>query len=98
MAPSTTDTDQAQATFGRYAETPYDQMTPEQQEGFRVLAKAEGGELRGPAKIWVDNTNLAKAVAPLSRPFSSTRTLADPAGAGDRRLRHSRQVARAVSD
>jgi len=27
MAPSTTDTDQAQATFGRYAETPYDQMT-----------------------------------------------------------------------
>jgi hypothetical protein len=43
MAPSTTDTDQA--TFGRYAETPYDQMTPEQQEGYRILATAEGGEL-----------------------------------------------------
>jgi 4-carboxymuconolactone decarboxylase len=53
MSQSTTD--QAQATFGRYAETPYDQMTPEQQEGFRILAKAEGGELQGPAKIWVDN-------------------------------------------
>src|ERR1700722_12945997 len=61
-----TDTDQAQATFGRYAETPYDQMTPEQQEGLRILAKAEGGELQGPAKIWVDNPNLATAVAPLA--------------------------------
>jgi hypothetical protein len=69
MSLSTTDTDQAQATFGRYAETPYDQMTPEQQEGFRILAKAEGGELQGPAKIWVDNTNLAKAVAPLADHF-----------------------------
>ena len=57
------------STFGRYAETPYDQMTPEQQAGFRILAKAEGGELQGPAKIWVDNTNLATAVAPLADHF-----------------------------
>ena len=69
MATSISDTDQAQATFGRYAETPYDQMTPEQQEGYRILATAEGGELQGPAKIWVDNTDLAKAVAPLARFF-----------------------------
>jgi hypothetical protein len=69
MSLSATDTDQAQATFGRYAETPYDRMTSEQQEGFRILAKAEGGELHGPAKIWVDNTNLAKAVAPLADHF-----------------------------
>jgi 4-carboxymuconolactone decarboxylase len=69
MAQSTTDTNQAQATFGRYAETPYDQMTPKQQEGFRILATAEGGELQGPAKIWVDNTDLAKAVAPLADHF-----------------------------
>jgi 4-carboxymuconolactone decarboxylase len=53
----------------RYAETPYDQMTSEQQEGFGILAKAEGGELQGPAKIWVDNPNLAKAVAPLADHF-----------------------------
>jgi 4-carboxymuconolactone decarboxylase len=69
MSPSTTDTDQAQATFGRYAETPYDQMTSQQQEGFRILAKAEGGELQGPAKIWVDNPKLATAVAPLADHF-----------------------------
>src|ERR1700739_1095165 len=74
MTPSTADTDtdmdRARATFGRYTETPYDQMTPEQQEGFRILAKAEGGELQGPAKIWVDNAKLAKAAAPLAGPFS----------------------------
>src|SRR6202047_203945 len=69
MATSISDTDQAQATFGRYAETPYDQMTPEQQDGYRILAKAEGGELQGPAKIWVDNTNLPQAVAPLAHHF-----------------------------
>jgi 4-carboxymuconolactone decarboxylase len=67
MTASTTDTDRA--TFGRYAETPYGQMTSEQQEGFRILAKAEGGELQGPAKIWVDNPNLATAVAPLADHF-----------------------------
>jgi 4-carboxymuconolactone decarboxylase len=69
MWPSTTDTDRGEATFGRYAETPYDQMTPEQQRGYRILAKAEGGELQGPAKIWVDNANLAAAVAPLADHF-----------------------------
>src|ERR1700737_3881220 len=69
MSPFTSDTDQAQATCGRYAETPFDQMTPEQQEGYRILAKAEGGELQGPAKIWVDNTNLAMAGAPLADHF-----------------------------
>jgi 4-carboxymuconolactone decarboxylase len=56
-------------TFGRYVETPYDQMTPQQQQGYRILAEAEGGELQGPAKIWVDNTNLATAVAALADHF-----------------------------
>jgi 4-carboxymuconolactone decarboxylase len=66
MSPATTGT---AATFGRYAETPYDQMTPEQRQAYRILAKAEGGELQGPAKIWVDNPNLAAAVAPLADHF-----------------------------
>jgi hypothetical protein len=26
-------------TFGRYAEIPYDEMTPEQQEGYRFLVE-----------------------------------------------------------
>ena len=29
-------------TFGRYAEIPYDQMTPEQQEGYRSLIETRG--------------------------------------------------------
>jgi 4-carboxymuconolactone decarboxylase len=69
MSLFTTATDRAEATFGRYVETPYNQMTPEQQRAHRILAKAEGGELQGPAKIWVDNPNLATAVAPLADHF-----------------------------
>jgi 4-carboxymuconolactone decarboxylase len=36
-------------TFGRYAEIPYDQMTPEQQEGYRLLIETRGA-LGGPNK------------------------------------------------
>jgi 4-carboxymuconolactone decarboxylase len=37
-------------TFGRYAEIPYDQMTPEQQEGYRLLIETRGA-LGGPNKV-----------------------------------------------
>ena len=33
-------------TFGRYAEIPYDQMTPEQQQGYRSLIEARGPSAR----------------------------------------------------
>src|SRR5438132_5460739 len=39
-------------TFGRYAEIPYEQMTPEQQEGYRSLIETRG-RLPGPNKIYV---------------------------------------------
>src|SRR3984957_6579503 len=55
-------------TFGRYAEIPYDQMTPEQQEGYRHLIETRG-RLPGPTKIWVHNPPLAKAAAPLGAHF-----------------------------
>ena len=41
-------------TFGRYAEIPYDEMTPEQQEGYRFLVEVRGAA-GGPSKIWVHN-------------------------------------------
>jgi 4-carboxymuconolactone decarboxylase len=44
-------------TFGRYAELPYDKMTPEQQQGYEALMAARG--LPGPFKIWVHNPKLA---------------------------------------
>src|SRR5437667_9756084 len=48
-------------TFGRYAEIPYEQMTPEQQEGYRSLIETRG-RLPGPNKIYVHNPKLAKVM------------------------------------
>jgi 4-carboxymuconolactone decarboxylase len=60
-------------TFGRYTETPYDQMTAEQQESYRTLIKFVGGEpgsqLPCPLKIWVDNPRLSIASGPLAEHF-----------------------------
>ena len=43
-------------TFGRYAEIPYDEMTPEQQEGFRSLLETRSA-LGGPNRVWVQIPN-----------------------------------------
>ena len=53
-------------TFGRYAEIPYDQMTPEQQDAYRSLIETRG-RLPGPNKIWVHNPKLAKVMGPSGR-------------------------------
>jgi 4-carboxymuconolactone decarboxylase len=55
-------------TFGRYAEIPYDQMTPEQQDGYRFAVETRG-PLGGPNKIWVHNPKLAKVAAPFGGHF-----------------------------
>src|SRR3981081_2833180 len=55
-------------TFGRYAEIPYDEMTPEQQEAYDFAAETRG-PLGGPNKIWVHNPKLAKVTAPLGGHF-----------------------------
>ena len=55
-------------TFGRYAENPYDQMTPEQQEAYRSLMGTRG-QIGGPSKIWVHNPKLAKAAGPFGAHF-----------------------------
>src|SRR3989442_14247095 len=65
-----TEASQAQPTVGRFAEIPYDQFTPEQQEACRALIDAEGlepgAELpSAPLKIWIGNPKLSKAVASL---------------------------------
>ena len=58
----------ATPTFGRYAEIPYDEMTPEQQEGYRFAVETRG-PLGGPNKIWVHNPKLAKVAAPFGGHF-----------------------------
>lgn len=57
-------------TFGRYAEITYDQMTPEQQEGYRSLIESRG-RLPGPTKIWVHNPRLAKVAGPFGAHFQA---------------------------
>jgi len=55
-------------TFGRYAEVPYEKMTPEQQEGYKAMIEARG-RLPGPTKIWVHNPKLAKVAGPFGAHF-----------------------------
>jgi 4-carboxymuconolactone decarboxylase len=63
-------------TFGRYAEIPYDQMTPEQQEGYRSLIETRG-RLPGPNKIYVHNPNLTKVMGPLGAYFRTGYSLSE---------------------
>jgi 4-carboxymuconolactone decarboxylase len=63
-------------TFGRYAEIPYDRMTPEQQEGFNSLMESRG-RLPGPAKIYVHNPKLAKVLGPFGAHFRGPYSLSE---------------------
>jgi 4-carboxymuconolactone decarboxylase len=63
-------------TFGRYAEIPYDQMTPEQQEGYRSLMETRG-RLPGPNKIYVHNPALVKVMGPLGAYFRTGYSLSE---------------------
>ena len=63
-------------TFGRYAEIPYDKMTPEQQEGYRSLIETRG-RLPGPNKIYVHNPKLAKVMGPLGAHFRTGYSLSE---------------------
>lgn len=63
-------------TFGRYAEIPYDQMTPEQQEGFKALMESRG-RLPGPAKIYVHNPKLSKVMGPFGAHFRGPYSLSE---------------------
>ena len=63
-------------TFGRYAEIPYDEMTPEQREGYHSLIEARG-RLPGPNRIYVHNPKLAKVMGPLGAHFRTGYSLSE---------------------
>jgi 4-carboxymuconolactone decarboxylase len=63
-------------TFGRYAEIPFDRMTPEQQDAYRLLIETRG-RLPGPNKIWVENAKLAKVMGPLGAHFRTGYSLSE---------------------
>lgn len=57
-------------TFGRYAEIPENQMTPEQRNAYRGLVDGPRGGLPGPYKIWVHNPKLVQAASPMGSHFT----------------------------
>ena len=57
-------------TMGRYAEIPYERMTPAQQEAYRFLVDGPRGRLPGPYKVWVHNPKLVHAAAPMGQHFT----------------------------
>jgi len=63
-------------TFGRYAEIPYEQMTPEQQEAYHLLMETRG-RLPGPNKIYVHNPALVKVMGPLGAYFRTGYSLSE---------------------
>ena len=63
-------------TFGRYAEIPFDRMTPEQQQAYRSLVETRG-RLPGPNKIYVHNPNLVKVMGPLGAYFRTGYSLSE---------------------
>jgi 4-carboxymuconolactone decarboxylase len=63
-------------TFGRYAEIPYDRMSPEQQQAYRSLIETRG-RLPGPNKIYVHNPNLVKVMGPLGAYFRTGYSLSE---------------------
>jgi 4-carboxymuconolactone decarboxylase len=63
-------------TFGRYAEIPYDRMTPEQQDGYHALIGARGA-LGGPNRIFVHNPKLAEVMGPLGAYFRTGYSLSE---------------------
>ena len=63
-------------TFGRYAEIPYDKMTPEQQDGYRSMVEARG-RLPGPNKIYVHNPKLSKVIGPFGAYFRKGYSLSE---------------------
>ncbi|MFN0074552.1 MAG: carboxymuconolactone decarboxylase family protein [Chloroflexota bacterium] len=63
-------------TFGRYAEIPYDEMTPQQQEAYHSLIEMRG-RLPGPNKIYVHNPALAKVMGPLGAYYRTGYSLSE---------------------
>ena len=63
-------------TFGRYAEIPYDQMTPGQQEGYRSMIEAAAA-CRARTRSTCTTRKLAKVMGPLGAHFRTGYSLSE---------------------
>lgn len=61
-------------TFGRYAETPVEEMPPEMRSAYEYTRQLRG-LVPGPHKIWLANPGLSKAIVPTGAYFQKDSSL-----------------------
>jgi 4-carboxymuconolactone decarboxylase len=61
-------------TFGRYTETPADEMSPEMRDAYDYTMKLRG-LVPGPHKIWLANPKISKTIVPTGAYFQAESTL-----------------------
>ena len=61
-------------TFGRFAETPVDQMSPQMRDAYDYTHKLRG-VVPGPHKIWLANPTLSKTIVPTGAYYQRASTL-----------------------
>ncbi len=61
-------------TFGRYKETPVDQMSPEMRDAYDFTMTLRG-QVPGPHKIWLANPELSKTIVPTGKYYQTASSL-----------------------
>ena len=61
-------------TFGRFTETPVDEMSPEMRDAYEFTMKLRG-LVPGPHKIWLANPTLSKTIVPTGLYYQKQSTL-----------------------
>ena len=61
-------------SFGRYEETPVEQMAPEMRDAYDFTMKLRG-QVPGPHKIWLSNPALSKTIVPTGKYYQTDSSL-----------------------
>lgn len=61
-------------SFGRYEETPIEQMPPEMRDAYNFTVKLRG-QVPGPHKIWLANPTLSKTIVPTGKYYQTESSL-----------------------
>lgn len=78
-------------SFGRYVETPVDQMSPEMRDAYDFTMELRG-QVPGPHKIWLANPKLSKTIVPTGKVLPDG-VFANKNANRDRHERHQRPLA-----
>ena len=61
-------------SFGRYEETPVDQMSPEMRDAYDLTIRLRG-QVPGPHRIWLANPTLSKTIVPTGKYYQTASSL-----------------------